>query len=45
MNKPALAEPELIKTDLEEFYHVIAEDFCGETKEIEFCYRMRLGVK
>lgn len=38
-------EPELIKTDLKEFYEIVAEDFCSEVKEIEFCYRMKLGVK
>lgn len=38
-------EPEIIKTDLKEFYEVVTEDFRSAVKDIEFCYRMRLGVK
>ena len=38
-------EPELIEEDLNKFKKTVEEDFCGEVKEIEFCYRMRLGVK
>lgn len=38
-------EPELIYKDLTEFQAVVTDDFCGAVKEIEFYYRMRLGVK
>lgn len=38
-------EPELIKADLKEFKTIVEDDFGGDVKEIEFCYRMRMGIK
>lgn len=37
--------PNLIQHDLEEFQHTIDQIWSDETFEIEFCYRMRIGIK
>ena len=38
-------KPHLIKNPLDEYVETIQRLFAGDTMEVDFCYRMRLGIK